>query len=115
VVLRDVVAGARTPPYDVYLVQDGNAALAAGPNAVRIGRLDLFGGSGHGAHAQHGGTTLAFEAADAVAQLTGGRGFDPSKLRVAIVRRGFPVTTGGEFVPDDPDPPRIGAIEVIQS
>jgi hypothetical protein len=115
VVLRGVVAGARTPPYDVYLVRDGDAALAAGANAVRIGRLDLFGGSGHGAHAQHGGTTLAFEAGDAVAQLTGGRGFDPIKLRVAIVRRGFPVITGGEFVPDDPDPPRIGAIEVIQS
>jgi hypothetical protein len=115
VVLRDVVAGARTPPYDVYLVQDGNAALAAGANAVRIGGLDLFGGAGHGAHAQHGGATLAFDASDAVAQLTGGRGFDASRLRVAIVRRGFPVTTGGEFVPDDPDPPRIGAIELIQS
>jgi Common central domain of tyrosinase/Polyphenol oxidase middle domain len=114
VVLRDVVAGARTPPYDVYLVQDGSSALA-GANAVRIGGLDLFGGAGQGAHAQHGGATLAFEAGDAVAQLTGGRSFDASKLRVAIVRRGFPVTTGGEFVPDDPDPPRIGAIELLQS
>jgi hypothetical protein len=27
----------------------------------------------------------------------------------------LPKPGGGEFVPDDPDPPRLGAIELLQS
>src|SRR5262249_17949860 len=119
VVLRDVVAGLRSPPYDVLLVLGDGSPLQPGANAVRIGGLDLFGGAGGGAHGQHshpgGGETLVFEASDAVAQLSRTRGFELRNVRVAIVRRGFAKATGGEFVPDDPDPPRIGAIELLQS
>jgi hypothetical protein len=114
VVLKDVVAGTRSPPYDVFLARDGGAPLQPGTNAVRIGGLDLFGGAG-GAHGHHGGETLVFEASDAMAQLSRTPGFDLRNVRVAIVRRGFAKATGGEFVPDDPDPPRIGAIDLLQS
>jgi hypothetical protein len=31
------------------------------------------------------------------------------------VRRAYPSTVGGEYVPNDADPPRIGAIELIQT
>jgi hypothetical protein len=112
VVLRDVVAGDRTPPYDVLLLGDGGSP---GTSAVRIGGLDLFGGAGHGQHAHHGGETITFEASDAAAQLSRGRDLDLRNLKVSIVRRGFANATGGEFVPADPNPPRIGAIELIQS
>jgi hypothetical protein len=121
VVLKDVVAGDRTPPYDVFLLLEGQSPLAAGTSAVRIGGLDLFGGAGGGKHAHHGGEThdrgetLAFEASDAVAQLSRARGFDMRKLRVSIVRRGFANANGGEFVPPDANPPRIGAVELLQS
>jgi hypothetical protein len=118
-VLRDVVAGKRSSPYDVFLVLEGGSPFQPGTTAVRIGGLDLFGGAGSGTHGQHshpgGGETLAFEASDAVAQLSRTRGFDLRNVRAAIVRRGFAKATGGEFVPDDPDPPRIGAIELLQS
>lgn len=33
----------------------------------------------------------------------------------SIVRRGLAGIAGAEFVPPDPDPPRIGAIELLQS
>jgi hypothetical protein len=112
VVLRDVVAGDRTPPYDVFLVRDGGSP---GTSAVRIGGLDLFGGAGHGQHAHHRGETITFEASDAAAQLSRGRDLDLRNLKVSIVRRGFANAAGGEFVPNDPHPPRIGAIELIQS
>jgi hypothetical protein len=116
VVLKDVVAGDRTPPYDVYLLLAGHSPLEAGTAAVRIGGLDLFGGIGSGKHAHHGGgESLAFEASAAVAQLSHAGGFDMRNLRVAIVRRGFANANGGEFVPPDPAPPRIGAIELLQS
>jgi hypothetical protein len=113
------VAGKRSSPYDVFLVLEGGSPFQPGTTAVRIGGLDLFGGAGSGTHGQHshpgGGETLAFEASDAVAQLSRTRGFDLRNVRAAIVRRGFAKATGGEFVPDDPDPPRIGAIELLQS
>jgi hypothetical protein len=115
VVLKDVVAGGRTPPYDLFLLGEGGSPLDAGTSAVRIGGLDLFGGAGHGQHAHHGGETITFEASDAAAQLSRGRDLDLRNLRVSIVRRGFANAAGGEFVPNDPDPPRIGAIELIQS
>jgi hypothetical protein len=116
VVLKDVVAGDRTPPYDVYLLLAGHSPLEVGTAAARIGGLDLFGGAGSGKHAHHGGgESLAFEASAAVAQLSHAHGFDMRNLRVAIVRRGFANANGGEFVPPDPAPPRIGAIELLQS
>jgi hypothetical protein len=43
------------------------------------------------------------------------RGFDMMHLRVSIVRRSFANAAGGEFTPADPDPPRIGSIELLQS
>jgi Common central domain of tyrosinase/Polyphenol oxidase middle domain len=116
VVLKDVVAGDRTPPYDVFLSLAGHSPLEAGTTAVRVGGLDLFGGAGGGKHAHHGGgESLAFEASAAVAQLSRARGFDMKNLRVSIVRRGYATANGGEFVPPDADPPRIGAIELLQS
>jgi len=116
VVLKDVVAGDRTPPYDVFLLLTGHSALEQGSNAVRIGGLDLFGGAGSGKHAHHGGgESLAFEASEAVTQLSHARGFDMRNLRVSIVRRGFANANGDEFVPPDANPPRIGAIELLQS
>jgi hypothetical protein len=51
VVLKNVIAADRTPPYDVYLLLDGQSVLAAGATAARIGGLDLFGGAGRGTHA----------------------------------------------------------------
>jgi hypothetical protein len=115
VVLRDVIASDRTPPYDVYLLLDGQSVLAVGAIAARIGGLDLFGGAGRGTHARHGGDTLAFEVGDAVAQLSTASGFDMRRLRVSIVRRAFANANGGEFVPPDRNPPRIGAVELLQS
>jgi hypothetical protein len=106
------MAGNRTPPYDVFLLREGGSP---GKDAVRIGGLDLFGGAGHGQHAHHGGETITFEASDAVAQLSRGRDLDLRNLQVSIVRRGFANAAGAEFVPNDPNPPRIGAIELIQS
>jgi hypothetical protein len=58
---------------------------------------------------------LAFEASEAVAQLSKVPSFDMRKLRVSIVRRGFSNANGGEFVPPDRNPPRIGAVELLQS
>jgi hypothetical protein len=118
VVLKDVSAPDGVPSYDVFLV--------SGAYRVRLGGLDLFGAAGEGAHAHHGlhagsgGDTIAFDAGAAVAELarldgSNGTGFHPARLRVAVVRRGFALATGGEFVPDDPDPPRIGAIELVRS
>ena len=118
VVLKDVVAGEHTPPYDVFLALEGSSPLEAGSSAVRLGGLDLFGGEGSG-HAHGGagtaGGTIAFDASAAVARLARARGFDMRRLRVSIVRRAYPSTAGGEYVPNDPDPPRIGAIELVQS
>jgi Common central domain of tyrosinase/Polyphenol oxidase middle domain len=119
VVLKDLVANVRTPPYDVFLALDAGSPRAPGSTAVRVGGLDLFGEGGGGAHAAHGagtgGTTIAFEASAIMSQLARTRGFDLRRLRVAVARRGYPSTAGGEFVPDDPEPLRIGAIELIQS
>jgi hypothetical protein len=58
---------------------------------------------------------LAFEASEAVTQLSKSPGFDLRKLRLSIVRRGFANANGGEFVPPDRNPPRIGAVELLQS
>jgi Common central domain of tyrosinase/Polyphenol oxidase middle domain len=116
VVLKDVLANNRTPSYDVFLTVDSGSPRASGTTAQRIGGLDLFGEGGrHAGHGNAGGTTIAFEANEAVTKLARVRGFDYRRLRVAVVRRGYPSTIGGEFVPEDPDPLRIGAIELIQS
>jgi hypothetical protein len=120
VVMRGLVASERTPPYDVFLTLEDASALAPGSTAVRVGGLDLFGEGigGHAGHAAHNavtGSTVAFEASAAISRLARGRGFNVRRLRVAVVRRGYPSAAGGEFVPNDPDPPHIGAIELIQS
>ena len=124
VVLKDVVARDQSPPYDVFLL---SAAPGDPPaKAVRIGALDLFGGTGqneHGAH-QSGsatsgdtpvGDTIALDVSEAVAKIARAPGFDIQRLQVSIKRRGFANAAGGEFVPDDPDPPQIGSIELIGS
>ena len=58
---------------------------------------------------------IALEASDALAELSRAPGFDPRYVRVSIVRRSFANASGGAFTPDDPDPPRIGSIELLQS
>jgi hypothetical protein len=58
---------------------------------------------------------VTFAATDALARLARAAGFALSRLRSSIVRRGFAGIAGAEFVPPDPDPPRIGAIELLQS
>jgi len=113
VVLRNVIASDRTPPYDVFLVLDGASAAP-----VRVGALDLFGGAGHLGHGQGGRPdveVIAFEASDALAQLQSAPGFAMDRVRVSIVRRAFQSAVGGEFLPQDPDPPRIGSIELLRS
>ena len=122
VVLRDVVARDGAPPYDVFLVADRQSTA---PRA-RLGSLAEFGGAGAVAHAHRGGghggadhavsegATIAFEATRAIRDLARS-GINLRRLAVAIVRRGFPQASGGEFVPPDPDPPRIGAVELLQS
>ena len=116
VVLRDVVASGESPPYDVFLVLEGSSPFEAGATSVRIGALDLFGGAGRSHHGHAGGgATIALEVSQAVEQLSRQRGFNLSRLRVSVVRRGFASTVGGEFVPPDPQPPQIGAVELIQS
>jgi hypothetical protein len=118
VVLKDVGARDDTPPYDVFLILEGSIMFAGASSAVRIGGLDLFGGAGqggHGGHAGHaqGGDTIAFDASDAMEQLSRLNGFDMQSLRVSVVRRGFAVATGGELVPPDPDPLQIGSVELV--
>ncbi|MEA2902947.1 MAG: polyphenol oxidase [Alphaproteobacteria bacterium] len=118
VVLRDVVARDGAPPYDVFLVLEGTSLFDPSTTSVRIGALDLFGGAGTGHHGHAGGSageTIAFDATEAVARLSRLRGYELGRLRVTITRRGFPLSTGGEFVPPDSDPPKIGAIELLQS
>jgi hypothetical protein len=110
VVVRD-----RAPPYDVFLTARTGAAAR-----VRLGSLAQFGGAGKSAHSHGGmhahvedGATIAFEASQAAHELAGA-GVNLRQLAVAIVRRGFPQAAGGEFVPADPDPPRIGGVELLQ-
>jgi hypothetical protein len=116
IVLRNVIARDGVPPYDVLLVAKGADPQVAA-TTVRIGALDLFGGLGPGAH--RGGkpnvAIIAFEATDALAELSRIGAFDMRDLRVLIARRSFPLVNGGAFTPDDPDPPRIGSIELLQS
>jgi hypothetical protein len=59
--------------------------------------------------------SVAFEATATLARLARPPGFDLGRLPIAIVRRGFAGVAGEEFVPPDPDPPRIGAIELLRS
>jgi hypothetical protein len=113
-VLRDVVVRDAAPPYDVFL-----AARSGGAARVRLGSLAQFGGAGRGVHSHGGGrthpeaATVTFEASQAARDLAAA-GVSLRRLAVAIVRRGFPQTSGGEFVPPDADPPQIGAIELLQ-
>src|SRR5262249_4371927 len=104
VVLKDMIANPRTPPYDVFLTFESGSARAAGAKAERLGGLDFFGeGAGHSAHAGHGsagGTTIAFEASEAMTRLSRARGFDYRRLRVGVVRRSYPIPGGSDFVPD---------------
>jgi tyrosinase len=116
VVLRNLIATDRTPPYDVFVSAEGSAAETM---PIRLGSLDLFGGAGHGSRhdpkAPPSVETVTFEATEALAGLARLPGFALSRLRVSILRRGFPGPAGAEFVPPDPNPPRIGSIELLQS
>jgi hypothetical protein len=118
IVRRNLIASGRAPPYDVLVSLDG-ATTPADAAPIRLGSLDLFGGAGHGVRhepsARPGVESATFEATDALARLARAPGFALRLLRVSIVRRGFPGVAGAEFVPPDPDPPRIGAIELLQS
>jgi hypothetical protein len=113
-VLKDVVAREGAPPYDVFLVSGNVTGNRRGVTSVRIGELALFGSGHRGRHAHAGGgATIAFDVAPALAQLARRPG-SVRGLSVKLVRRAFPDAAGGEFVPPDPDPPRIGAIELLQ-
>jgi tyrosinase len=117
-ILNDVAAADATPPYDVFLA---SAPPAGGSRLVeaKLGTLAIFGGAGRGMHAHGGaamgGAKIVFEATDAIAELARQGSFDPRHLAVSIVRRGFAQASGGDFVPLDSDPPRIGSIELLQS
>ncbi len=117
VVLRNIIARDGVPPYDVFLVLDA-PGMAATANSVRIGSLDLFGSAGPRGHRKGSAPNveiIAYDASAALAELRHVRGFDMTHLRVSIVRRSFANAGGGEFTPADPDPPRIGSIELLQS
>jgi hypothetical protein len=117
VVLRNVIARDGVPPYDVMLMLQ-SPGLSAGATSVRLGSLDLFGSLGPGSHRNSRRpqiAIIAFEASNAYAELSRLPGFEPGLLRVSIVRRSFATANGGVFTPDDPDPPRIGSIELLQS
>jgi hypothetical protein len=122
-ILHDVAAPDAAPPYDVFLA---SAPPAGGSQLVevKLGTLAIFGGAGRGMHAHGstatggtatGGATIVFEATDAIAELARQGSWDPRHLAVSIVRRGFAQASGGDFFPPDPDPPRIGPIELLLS
>jgi hypothetical protein len=58
---------------------------------------------------------VTFEATDVLSRLARAPGFALNLLHVSIVRRGFAGIVRAEFVPPDPGPLRIGAIELLQS
>ena len=118
VVLRNVIANEQSPPYDVFLaleggprVPDGRIGAARRARSVRrrrrARRRERIAMASRSSH-----STRASAVAELVAH---------ARLRHATIcgcrwcGGVLPFPTGGEFVPPDPDPPRIGAIELIQS
>ncbi|MGH6768061.1 MAG: tyrosinase family protein [Xanthobacteraceae bacterium] len=114
VVLRDVIAGDRTPAYDVFLLLEGTNVFQATTTSVRLGAIELFGALGTGRSGRDDGEDIVFGATDAIAKLSKTRGYNLRHLRVSIVRRAVPDGAGKESVPRDPSPPIIGAIELVQ-
>jgi len=116
VVLRDVVARERSPVYDLFLVLEGPNVFEATTTALKIGALELFGGSGHGDDSRNAqGETVAFDITDAMAQFARIRGFNMRHLRLVIARRAVTDAAGRQTVPRDPAPPEIEAIELVRS
>jgi tyrosinase len=108
IVLKDVVASDRTPPYDVSLVLEGPNVFDPTTTTAELGAMEFFGERG----AQNDDDEdVAFDATEAIAKLSKVRGYNIRHLRVTIVRR----ADGQGNVPRDPSPPRIGAIELVQS
>jgi Polyphenol oxidase middle domain len=119
IVLRDVVATDRTPPYDLFLVLEGPNVFQPTTTSQRIGALELFGRTGYEAGGRPrdrvGKETIAFDVTEAMAKLSKTRGFNMRHLRLSIVRRPVIDAAGAEAVPPDPTPPEIGAIELVRS
>jgi tyrosinase len=115
VVLRDVVAVDRTPPYDLFLVLEGSNVFAPTTTSQPIGALEFFGGTGRGDGGRERGETVAFDATEAIAKFAKTRGFNMRFVRLTIVRRGVTDASGNETVPPDPTPPEIGAIELVRA
>jgi hypothetical protein len=111
VVLRDIAAPDRALPYDVSLVLEGPNVFDATATAVPIGRLELFGDAGRQGST---GEAVAFDVTDAIAKLSRVRGYNIRHLRVSIARRALADGSGKHVVPADPNPPQIGAIELVQ-
>ena len=97
-VVRDAAARDRASPYELALGVPGVAS-------DRIGTLALFGG---------GSPTLTFAATAAVLQVARAPSFDPAALQVVVRRKGLADAGGREVVYDDPEPPRLGAVELIR-
>jgi hypothetical protein len=111
IVLKDVIASDRTPPYDVSLVLEGLNVFDPTITTVPLGGLELFGPAGRDGD----GDDFAFDATEAIAKLSKVRGYNIRHLRVSITRRAVADESGKDVVPDDPSPPQIEAIELIQS
>jgi Common central domain of tyrosinase/Polyphenol oxidase middle domain len=108
IVLRDVAAADRSPPYDLFLVLEGPNVFAPTTTSQPVGALELFGATGRG-------ETIAFDATEAMAKLAKVRGFNARLLRLSIVRRPMTDAAGAQITPPDPAPPEIGAIELVRS
>ena len=111
IVLKDVVAGDRTPAYDVSLLLEGPNVFDPTTTTVSLGGLDLFGPIGRDGD----GEDIAFDVTNAIAKLSKVRGYNLRHLRVSIVRRAVADASGKDVVPVDPIPPQIGSVELIQS
>ncbi|MCC6890061.1 MAG: tyrosinase family protein [Hyphomicrobiales bacterium] len=113
VVLREAVVPERAPAYDLSLVLEGPNVFEPTTTSLPIGSLERYGGSGRG-DGSADSETIAFDATEALAKLGKLRGFNLRHLRLTIVRRALRDASGVQIVPEDPQPPEIGAIELVR-
>lgn len=112
IVLRDVVAAARAPAYDLFLVLEGPNVFAPTTTSQPIGALEL--GAAGGDNAPDRKEAFAFDVSEALAKLSKVRGYRMSFLRLSIVRRPAADASGKGTVPSNPTPPEIGTIELVR-
>jgi hypothetical protein len=139
IVLREVVAGDRSPAYDLFLVLEGTNVFAPTTTTQPVGAL-VFGKAGGDKGAERK-ETFAFNVTDALAKLSKTRGFNMRYLRLTIVRRAAadkpanakvvaPSDSGpsdpapsdpapsdpapSDPAPSPPVPPEIGVIELVR-